>query len=620
MLHTDASIQGLGAVLEQEQEDGKLHPIAYASRTLNKCEQKYGITEMETLGVVWAARHFRAYLYGHKCTLFTDHAPVRSLLKSRHPSGKLARWAESMAELDIDIRYRPGPQNKNADALSRSPVGSENADAENQGDALVATVAAETVDSNAILSLSSEELPKLQRQDDKLKPLIQLLEQGTLPSDEQRAKKLLLERSHYTLVDKVLYFVDPKPPHRQRIVVPKDLRLKIIEEIHAGSFGGHFALKGTYGTLSQHYYWDGMYADAQAFCQGCLTCAAYRGAGRRSRPPLQPIPVGGPFERVGVDILEMPRTERENRYIVVFVDYMTKWVEAYPTPDQTTETIVRLLVDEIICRHGVPAQLLSDRGPNLLAKLMEEVCGLMGMKKVNTVAYHPQTDGLVEKMNRTLRSMIAKHTRKFGREWDVHLQQLLFAYRVKPQDSTQESPFFLLYGRDARLPTETALSQPLTPYMVDLDDYRTSLVTGLTESWKLAKQNIASAQKRQKKFYDRSSKAPKYQIGDRVMVYMPYEDSGKLRKLALPYHGPYRVLDVTTNGVSVRPVDHPDQEPIRVNLDRVTKCPDELPDISWLGNTRKRSKKNRSVPPKLANVNRSTHTYNLRKRGPLEGE
>lgn len=117
------------AVLEQEQADGKLHPIVYASRTLNKCEQKYGITEMETLGVVWAARHFRAYLYGHQCTLFTDHAPVRSLLKSKHPLSKHAHWAESLAELDIDIRYRPGPQNKNADALSRSPVGSEGADA-----------------------------------------------------------------------------------------------------------------------------------------------------------------------------------------------------------------------------------------------------------------------------------------------------------------------------------------------------------------------------------------------------------------------------------------------------------------------------------------------------------
>ena len=93
---------------------------------------------------------------------------------------------------------------------------------------------------------------------------------------------------------------------------------------------------------------------------------------------------------------------------------MTKWVEAYPTRDQTTETIVRLLVDEIICRHGVPAQLLLDRCLNLLSKLMEYVCEPIEMKKVNTVAYHPQTDGIVENMNHTLRAMIAKHTRKFG--------------------------------------------------------------------------------------------------------------------------------------------------------------------------------------------------------------
>lgn len=297
---------------------------------------------------------------------------------------------------------------------------------------------------------------------------------------------------------------------------------------------------------------------------------------------------------------------------------MTKWVEAYPTQDQTTGTIVRLLVDEIICRHGVPAQLLSDRGPNLLSKLMEEVCELMGMKKVNTVAYHPQTDGLVEKMNRILRAMIAKHTRKLGRDWDVHLQQLLFAYRVKPQDSTQEAPFFLLYGRDARLPTETALSQPLMPYMVDMEDYRMARVTGLTEAWKNAKQNIAKAQKHQKKFYDKNTKEHSYQVGDRVMVYMLHENSGKQRKLAPPYHGPYRILEVTSNGVCIRPVDHPEQEPIRVNIDRVTKCPTELLDVSWLGNTRKRPTKRRNQAPKSVTTVPPTHLYNLRRNSSLE--
>ena len=104
----------------------------------------------------------------------------------------------------------------------------------------------------------------------------------------------------------------------------------------------------------------------------------------------------------------MPQTSRGNRYIIVFVEYLTKWVEAYTSPDQTSETIARLLVDCVVCRHGVPSQLLSDRGPNLLSDLIQDVCALLGMHKVNTMAYHPQCDRLVENFNRTLRAMISQ--------------------------------------------------------------------------------------------------------------------------------------------------------------------------------------------------------------------
>ena len=120
------------------------------------------------------------------------------------------------------------------------------------------------------------------------------------------------------------------------------------------------------------------------------------------------------------------------------------------------------------------------------------------VKKENTTASHPQTDGLVENMNRMIRAMIAKHAHKFGTDWDLYLQQLLFAYHVKPHNSTGKSPFFLLYGRDARCPTETALSQSLSPYKIDIDDYCSEVTLGLTEAWKTAKINIARAQKRQK--------------------------------------------------------------------------------------------------------------------------
>ena len=462
---------------------------------------------------------------------------------------------------------------------------------------------------------SETEMAELQNVDVNLQPILRYLETGELPADEKKARKLVLESSRFSIINDVLYYVDSSRQNRLRIVTPSTIQDKLLKENYSEMFSGNFSVKSIYEKLAKRYWWQGMYIDVYTHCKSCLTCASYRGAGYRTRPPLKPLDVGGPFERIGVDILEMPKTERGNSYIIVFMDYLTKWPEAYAISNQSSETIARLLVENVICHHGVPKELLSDRGPNLLSNLILDICNLMGIKKVNTTAYHPQTDGLVENFNRTLRAMIAKHTKKFGREWDVYLPQLLFAYCTKLHESTGESPFYLLYGRDAKLPTEAAFAQPLSPYLVDIEDYRTELTVGLTESWKQAKRNVRKAQTKQKKYYDHRSKEINFKVGERVMVYMPQEAQGKNRKLALPYHGPYCILEVQTNCLLLRPVDKPDMQAILVSMDRVTRCPNELPNVSWLG---PKPKKSRARKPRQSDRNtvepRTSHTYNLRSK------
>ena len=223
--------------------------------------------------------------------------------------------------------------------------------------------------------------------------------------------------------------------------------------------------------------------------------------------------------------------------------------------NQTADTIARLLVEEIICRHGAPNRLLSDRGSNLLAEVMQRACKLCGIKKINTTAYHPQTDGMVERFNRSLRAMLAKYGKKYGAEWDRNLPFLLFAYRTKVHESTKESPYFLLYGRSARLPTETVLTRPKHCYQVDVDDYVTDFVDAMSAAWQVAGNNIASAQEKQKQQHDKRTKERAFAVGDQVMVFMPQLTTEKNRKLALPHYGPYVITDVTATGVKVRPVN-----------------------------------------------------------------
>jgi len=222
-----------------------------------------------------------------------------------------------VAEYDLEIKYKPGRCNCNANALSRSPLPC-------QGEVLAVSVEATT----GMPSADQLELRELQQCDLELRPLLTYLQKGILPEEKTQARRTAVMCSELEIVDNILYYVDKKPNNRKCIVVPKCCQDKLMQEAHAGSFAGHFAAKGMYDSLSRLYRWEGMYSDINKYCHRCLACAAYKGTGHRHKAPLQLIPVGEPFDRVGVDILEMPQTSRGTRYIIVFMQYLMKWMKA----------------------------------------------------------------------------------------------------------------------------------------------------------------------------------------------------------------------------------------------------------------------------------------------------
>ena len=399
-LETDASIRGIGAVLSQKQDDGRLHPVAFASRGLSAAEQNYSITDLETLAVVWAMSHFRAYLYGRRVTIYTDHMAVKAVLQNPNTSGRHARWwikVHGAGLKEVNIVYRAGKDNAAADALSRNPRQTAPVEGIAEGEVQVARVevgsdgefevqvARVEVGSDEefgkVLQMDPEstsvppegsQLAREQRQDPDLLCLIEYLENNRLPEDTEKAKMIVVKSSQFTLMGGALYLLEKKS-QRKRAVVPTHLRKQLISEVHGGPLVGHFSSNWIVKNLARSWWWKVMHEDVRTHCRSCPQCAIVSGASRPGRPPLQPIPVSRPFQIFGVDVMDLPLTERGHKHVVVFQDFLTKWPVVIPIPDQKTIRIVRLLVEEIIPVFGVPEALLSDRGTNLLSFLMRDV-------------------------------------------------------------------------------------------------------------------------------------------------------------------------------------------------------------------------------------------------------
>ena len=249
-----------------------------------------------------------------------------------------------------------------------------------------------------------------------------------------------------------------------------------------------------------------------------------------------------PMERIALDILgELPMTEEGNKYIVVISDYFTKWTESYPMKNMEASTVARILVNEVITRFGVPATIHSDQGSQFESALFQEMCKLLGIKKTHTSPYHPQSDGMVERFNRTLTAMLSAFVNDNHNDWDVQLQYVMMAYRSSNHETTGYTPNALMLGRDVCTPLDIMFEMPSQIKSVSQNQWCWVLQERLENAHKHVMVHTNQSMVRQKHYHDRKLHWEGYTPGDRICVYFPRTHKGKSPKFTTYWNGPYTV-------------------------------------------------------------------------------
>ena len=573
ILDTDASNHGIGAVLSQVQ-DGVERPIAYSSRTLSKSERNYCTTRRELLAIVEFTKLHRHYLQGSQFLVRTDHAPLRSILATKDPEGQLARWISFLSTLKFNIEYREGKRHNNADALSRRPcddrckwcqvwkkkeplprceVGTQT---EVEEELIGAPTTSRPLQNKCeVVKLepmwTTEYLKQQQSVDPILKTFIELKksakERSQWPdvSDKSPTLKALWSQwDRISLQDGVLcrrWESDSGDRVTYQIVLPESLRETALKAHHNHTTASHRGVNKTLSSLRQRYYWPGLTSQTYRWVTRCHDCGAKKTSGRKRRAPLKQYVVGAPLERIAMDILgPLPLTTSGNRYVLVVTDYFTKWTEGYAIPDQTAPTVAEKLVSEFICRFGVPRQLHSDQGTNFESKVMAEVCKLLDIEKTRTTPLHPQSDGQVERYNRTLIEMLRGKLNDKQEDWDLQLPTCMMAYRSSVHESTGSTPNELMLGREIEVPLDAITEfSPDTPSPVT--DYAQALHQRLATAHECARQKLKKAAVRQKRNYDKKMAGKPFQAGDSVWLHQVRRKKGRNPKLDCPWEGPYLV-------------------------------------------------------------------------------
>ncbi|KAJ3686553.1 hypothetical protein LUZ61_015717 [Rhynchospora tenuis] len=540
VVETDASELGIGAVLMQDRQ-----PIAYLSKGLGPKSVGLSVYEKEFLALLTAVQKWKHYLMGGPFIIRTDQIALKHLLEQRVNHAMQHKGLCKLMGLDYKIEYKKGVENKVADALSRRA----------STDKLLSLCSGEISAVTELIPSWVDEIKLSYTEDVWMGEMLKKWHEGTLDPEK------------YTLHQGILRY-------KNRICVgeQKEWRVKLTQELHATSIGGHSGVLATYQRVKKLFYWPGLKETVREVVRNCEVCQLNKSENVATPGLLQPILVpDGAWQGISMDfIVGLPKSEGKT-VILVIVDRFTKYAHflqlAHP---YTAKEVAQLFLQQVYKLHGLPLNILTDRDPLFTSKFWKVVMEQLGVKLNYSTSYHPQTDGQTERVNQCLENYLRCMVFDKQKKWSHWLYLAEYWYNTSFHSSLNCSPFQALYGYEPReLPS------------VKVGNENSDVITGeggrREQTLELLKFHLKRAQEKMKKQADKKRVARSFKVGDWVyMKLQPYRQvsvSGQAHsKLNPKFYGPYEIIEKVGEvayklnlplGSSIHPVIHVSQLKIK---------------------------------------------------------
>ncbi|GJV56124.1 reverse transcriptase domain-containing protein [Tanacetum coccineum] len=538
-LMCDASDYAIGAVLGQRHEK-HFRPIHYASKTMTEAESNYTTTEKEMLAVVYAFEKFRSYLIMNKSIVHMDHSALKYLFAKKDAKARLLRWVLLLQEFDFKVLDTKGAENLAADHLSRLENPYENVLDPKE---INETFPLETVSMVTFRGDSSTpwfaDFANYHAGNFVVKGM-----------STQQKNKFFKDVKHYFWDDPFLFKICADQVIR-RCVHGKEA-LDILEACHNGPTGGHHGANLTAKKIfDSGFFWPTIYKDAHEFVKNCDSCQRQGKTSQRDEMPQNSIQVCEIFDVWGIDFMGPFPSSRGNKYILVAVDYLSKWVEAKALPTNDARVVCKFL-KSLFARFGAPRAIISDRGTHFCNDQFAKVMQKYGVTHRLSTAYHPQTSGQVEVSNRGLKRILERTIGENRASWSDKLDDALWAFRTAYKTPIGCTPYKLVYGKACHLPIELEHKAYWALKQANFDlstagDHRKVQLNELNELRDHAYENSLIYKEKTKRIHDSKIKNRVFNVGDRVLLFNSRLKifSGKLKSR---WSGPFTITQVFPYG------------------------------------------------------------------------